>query len=118
MRIIYWLIGAAATAAAGAYLLDRQGAGRTAARFQAALGRGSVTVSSIRSSIPEPGIRQEAIHGTADGTPFLFISRTGRDGLQWTFTLTWTGDAVVGRDLTDLRDALKRLPVLPKDAER
>lgn len=118
MRIVYWLIGAAATAAAGVYLLDRQGGRRTSARFHSALDRGSVAVRSVHSSIPEPGIRQEAIHGVADGTPFLFISRTGRDGLRWTYTLTWTGDAVIGRDLTDLRDALKRLPVVPKDAER
>ena len=116
MRILKWLLAAAAAAAAAAYASDRYSTRRTAARFRAALARDGVTVHSIGSSIPDPGFRQDDIHGQADGVEVLFTAKTDRDGLKWTYTLTWTGGAVLGLDLADVRDALKRLPVVPRDA--
>ncbi len=125
MRILYWVLGAAAAAMTASYLLHTRSERKTIRRFVDALDSGRVTVRSERSSIPEAGVRQLTYRGLAEDTEFVFTARTDKIGTRWTFILTWLyepvlerWDALKGereRSLAGIHLALKRLPVRQED---
>lgn len=91
MRILYWLLGAAATAAAGAYVVNRGLQGRIAKDFLDALRRGPVSIHADEPSIIASGLRAESFRGEAAGRPFAFIAKVDVSGTRWTFALDWSG---------------------------
>ena len=117
MRFLKWILAAAATATAAAYASDRIGMRRTDGRFRAALRKGAVTVTSHKTLEDKAdGIEEERFHGVADGVAYLFTARTYARSGRTVFILTWTGEAVISRALGPVREALMRLPVVPRDA--
>ncbi len=125
MRVLYWVLGAAATAVATAYLSHTRSDKKTVRRFVDALAAGRVIVHSERSSIPEAGVRQLTYRGIADGVEFVFTARTDKIGTRWTFILTWLHEPVLERwdalksgreySLAGIHLALKRLPIRQED---
>lgn len=89
MRLLYWLLGAAATAVAGAYVANRRADRILSERFLAALRMGPVTVEAYEPSIPAPGFRAEAFRGRLAGLPYAFVGRTDASGTRWTYALIW-----------------------------
>lgn len=94
MRLLYWIIGALAAAAGGAYVADRRARRRVSERFLEALRKGPVVVEAYEPSIVASGLRAEAFRGTVAGTPFLFVGRTDVSGTRWSFGLLWNGARV------------------------
>lgn len=96
MRIIHWLLGAAATAAAGAYLVHRGKQGRHAQDFLEALMQGPVTIHADEPHIG-PGRRVEIFRGEAGGRPFSFATQIDASGTKWIFVLDWGDGRYVQR---------------------
>lgn len=96
MRLIFWIIGAAATMAGGAAVLSRQRDRRTADDFLAAVRDGRVEEVVDRPGIG-PGVRGGVIVGQADGSLFELTMTTDRHGVSRAYRLLWIGrDAVTG----------------------
>ena len=92
MRALFWILGAIATAAGGAYVVNRRANQRLSERFLAALMEGPFVVRAYEPSIPASGYRAEAFRGEVGGKPFAFVGRTDVSGTKWTYALIW-GDA-------------------------
>jgi len=95
MRAVFWILGALASAAGGAYLLSRSAKRRLSAQFLAALREGPVVVKAYEPSIVASGIRAEAFIGLASGMPFEFAGQTDTSGTNWRFGLIWRGSRIV-----------------------
>lgn len=90
MRIIYWLLGAAAAAAAAsgtAYIVNRDKKGRKSQDFLEALRQGPVKILAYEPSIIAGGFRAEVFRGEMAGRPFSFVARVDASGTRWTFAL-------------------------------
>ncbi|WKZ28918.1 MAG: hypothetical protein QY323_05330 [Patescibacteria group bacterium] len=121
MRILYWILGVAASAAAAAYVAKHRGKKSVIDQFIAALETKNVTVFSECDGIPMRNVREQWFAGVADGVPFHFNARTDRHSTRWVFVLTWKGEPYVerwnvlkrgrARTLAAVHLALKRLPV-------
>jgi len=90
MRIIYWLLGAAAVAGA-AYVVSRGKRQGIARDFLEALRQGPVTIHADEPHIIAPGQRAEVFRGEAYGRPFAFVAKVDASGTHWTFLLAWAG---------------------------
>jgi hypothetical protein len=103
MRAFYWIVGALASAAGGAYIIHRRRAHRSAQRrffdaFLAAIRTETVVVETYEPTVAS-GFRLEAFGGVigripgdpASGIPFFFAARTEASGTKWTFTIGWRG---------------------------
>ncbi|MEK7545789.1 MAG: hypothetical protein AAB554_01785 [Patescibacteria group bacterium] len=97
MRVFYWLLGAAATAIASAYVADRRVNRRLSERFLAALREGPFVVEAYEPSIPASGFRAEAFRGRVAGSNFAFVGRTDASGTDWTYALIWGDERVILR---------------------
>ncbi|HTK60282.1 MAG TPA: hypothetical protein VL283_03710 [Candidatus Baltobacteraceae bacterium] len=92
MRALFWIVGALASVAGGAYLVSRSANRRLSERFLAALREGPIVVEAYEPSIPASGFRAEAFRGKLAGMPFAFVGRTDVSGTKWTYALIW-GDS-------------------------
>lgn len=104
MRALFWIIGALATAAGGAFIVSRRSQERTFERFLAALREGPIEVQAYEASIPASGYRAKAFRGEVAGQPFAFVGRTDVSGTKWTFALIW-GEAQLGTSWNPLSGA-------------
>ena len=95
MRALFWIIGALASAAGGAYFVNRRAQRRLSEQFLAALREGPVVVKAYEPSIVASGIRAEAFLGQAAGSPFEFAGQTDISGTKWRFGLIWRGSRIV-----------------------
>lgn len=94
MRIFYWLLGAAATAAATAYVVRRGRKDRIAKDFLDALRQGPVVIHADQTAIIAPGQRAVIFKGEAGGRAFGFAAKADASSTRWIFALDWVG---VGR---------------------
>src|SRR5688572_14679790 len=90
MRALFWIIGALASAAGGAYLVGRRAKRQLSAQFLAALRQGPVLILGYEPAVAS-GYRQEAFQGTIGDRPFKFVGRTETSNTKWTFALIWDG---------------------------
>lgn len=95
MRLLYWILGAAASAAAGALVLDRRSKRRLSDAFLAALRGNEIADLTYEAAIIAPGFRGELFRGRAAGRPFAFVARADASGTRWSYALVW-GDAQLG----------------------
>ena len=100
MRALFWILGAFASAAGGAYVLNRRARQRLAAGFLAALREGPVTVEAYTPEVAS-GFRTETFRGRVAGTPFAFVGRTEASGTRWSFALIW-GPSTLGASWSPL----------------
>ena len=89
MRVLFWLVGAIASAAGGAYLLDRRAKRRAAEDFLAALRQEEIADLSYEAAIIAPGLRGELFRGSVRGREFAFVARADASGTRWTYALAW-----------------------------
>ena len=89
MRALFWILGAVATAAAGAFVLDRRGKRRLAESFLSALHASDLSDLAYEAGIIAPGLRAELFRGRLDGKPFAFVARADASGTHWTYALAW-----------------------------
>jgi hypothetical protein len=90
MRILYWLLGAAAASAGAAYVVNRGRQGRIAQEFLEALRQGPIKIHADEPSIIAAGLRAEVFRGEIAGRPFSFVARVDATGTRWTFALVWS----------------------------
>ena len=105
MRALFWIIGALATAAGGAYVVNRRARERLSVTFLEALREGPLTVEAYKPEVAS-GFRTETFRGRLAGTPFAFVGRTEASGTKWTFALIW-GDASLGASWNPLTGGLE-----------
>ncbi len=120
MRILHWILGAAATAAATAYVAKRRARTERIDRFISALEARQVTVHSAWDVILSGGMREHLFRGVADGKPFRLHARTTKDGLRWSLFL-YHGDGVgeaSHEDATDVRPTVEHWNLLDGDRAR
>lgn len=91
MRALIWILGAVASAAGGAYLMDRRAKRRLSGRFLEALRRGPLHVEAYDPAIVASGLRAKAFRGIVQDTPFEFVGQTDVSGTRWSFLLVWDG---------------------------
>lgn len=105
MRILYWLLGAAATAAGAAYVASRGKRRSIAKDFLQALQQGPVKILVDEPHIVASGIKAETFRGEACGRAFAFVAKTDASGTRWTFVLAWSGAGQFVESWSPLRDA-------------
>jgi len=91
MRALFWIIGAIATAAGGAYVAIRRSNRRISERFLEALMEDAFVIQAYEPSIPASGFRAKAFRGHAAGMPFVFVGRADAGGTNWSYALIWGG---------------------------
>src|SRR5690349_8122432 len=94
MRAFYWIVGALASAAAGAYLINRRSKRQLSDRFLEALRRGPLAVEAYDPAIVASGVRAKAFRGVVQDMPFEFVGHTDVSGTKWDFRLDWHGSLV------------------------
>lgn len=92
MRVIFWILGAAAALAGGAVALERRSRRRIADDFLAALRDGRLAFEAYQPAIVGKGTRAELFRGTAAGRPFAFIAQTDASATKWSYALAWGDD--------------------------
>jgi hypothetical protein len=96
VRLIYWILGAAASSIAGAAVLARQRERKIAADFLAAVREGRIEEIVDKPTVDAAG-RGGVIVGLADGSAFELTMRADRHGVARAFVLHWLGrDRVSG----------------------
>ena len=91
MRALFWILGAIAAAAGGAYAISRHTDRRISERFLAALMEDTFVIHAYEPSIPASGFRAKAFRGQAGGAPFVFVGRADAGGTNWSYALIWGG---------------------------
>ena len=94
MRLIYWVLGAAATSAA-AVVISRVRKSSVGKEFLEALRSAPGPIKADPPSIVAPGVRAETFRGTVAGRPFLFAAKFESADQRWTFALSWEGADVL-----------------------
>lgn len=92
MRLLFWILGAAAGLAGGAIALERRSKRRVADSFLSALRSGQLVFEAYQPSIVGKGHRAELFRGTAAGRPFAFIAQTDVRAAKWSYALAWGDD--------------------------
>lgn len=96
MRALYWILGAFASLAGGALLLDHRSKRRLSDGFFDALRKEPFAVQAYEPSVAG-GYRAEAFRGVVGGKPFAFAARTDADGAAWEYALIWGGARIDAR---------------------
>lgn len=104
MRVLYWLLGAAAAMIGTALIVDRKKARGFVQEFRAALAKGAVVIDEDDPHIFGAGLRGDIFKGTAAGHPFAFRAVIDASGTRHGYVLAWAGRGMVTGDWNAVKD--------------